>query len=344
MRTSLPFCVLERPFVVWSDDVGRDCEQFLTQVDVSFYSRAAEMLIGTLPDEALEPETKATDPGLEFDQHRKDIASFSRLLWHHGIETLVTMLGAFIQAPSAVHAYFLKCRTEDTVGIARALLEERRLRHNRINDVPFTLENILGGLHRCAPWTDREDTIDHFAAALRQMLAAYVGEEHRWEYNSIKHGLRAKHGRFALAVGLEESYGVEPPPEAMKTVGYSRDASFFNVAKPLRNAGQKASKVNFKIETVTLSWSLEKVLCELQLLSLLLGNTVSALRIAAGAAPGTVRLTRPADPAWWGDYFELHAGSVPTASFGIDIDAQGIRLPAGKDVLESYATSKWSWW
>jgi hypothetical protein len=172
---------------------------------------------------------------------------------------------------------------------------------------------------------------------LRGILSGFADEKHRWEYNSIKHGLRATHGRFALAVGIEETPGVPARPEQMKIVGYSRDASFFDVAKPLTNATKEASKVNFRIEKVTVAWSLEKILCELQILSLLLNNTLSALRVAAGAPPGTAIFNRPAEAeTWWDHYFSLHAGDVPTASMSINIDARDVKLPEAKDVFASY--------
>ncbi len=79
--------------------------------------------------------------------------------------------------------------------------------------------------------------------------------------------LRAHHGRFALAVGIQEAPGIPAPPEAMKFIGGSRDASFFDVVKPLRHATRQASKINFKIEKVSVAWSLEKTLAELQPIS-----------------------------------------------------------------------------
>ncbi|MGH6899656.1 MAG: hypothetical protein ACREJ5_24420, partial [Geminicoccaceae bacterium] len=86
MRTSAPFCVIDRPFVVWSDDVDRDNKSFLESVDSFFYIRAVREFIGADGDEALENE-------LDEDQARKDVSSLARMLWHHGAETLVMLLG-----------------------------------------------------------------------------------------------------------------------------------------------------------------------------------------------------------------------------------------------------------
>ncbi len=197
--------------------------------------------------------------------------------------------------------------------------------------------NLLRGIHRCAGWADLDDTVCKFECVLRDILSGFADKRHRWEYNSIKHGLRATHGCFALAVGIEETPGVPAPPEKLQMIGYSRDASFFDVAKPLTNATKVASKVNFRTEKVAVAWSLEKLFCELQILSLLLNNTLSALRVAAGAPPGTVIFNRPAEAEmWWDHYFSLHAGNVPTASMSTNFDARDVKLPEAKDVFASY--------
>jgi hypothetical protein len=330
MRISAPFCVIDRPFVVWSNDIERDNKGFLESVDSFFYIRAVHELIGADDDAALERD-------LDEDQTRKDVSSLARMLWHHGAETLVMLLGAYVQAPNAVHAYVLKCRTEDAIRIARFLLRGERPAYNRISDAPFTMLNLLRGIHRCAGWADLDDTVSKFERVLREILSGFADERHRWEYNSIKHGLRATHGRFALAVGIEETPGVPAPPENMRIVGYSRDASFFNVARSLTNSTKETSKVNFRIEKVTVAWPLEKLLCELQILSLLLNNILSALRVAAGAPPRTVTFDRPAEAdTWWDHYFRLPAGNVPTASMSIDFDARNVKLPGAKDVFASY--------
>lgn len=331
--TSVPFCVVEKAYMVWGHDVSGDNVHFLERVDAELYYRTAHNIIGGTDDRDHEPADQESDD----DQDRKDVSSLSRLLWHHGIETLVMMLGALIQAPSAAHAYFLKCKTEDAAAIAGYLLREERPKYNRLNDAPFTLVNLFNGIHLCAGWEDRDAVVERLARAFRGMLHEYAREQHRWEYNSIKHGLRASHGRFGLAVVLQETPGVPAPPEAMQMVGFSRDASFFDVARPLKNATRHASKLHFLTEKVSVSWSLEKVLCELQLLSILLHNTVSALRVATGAKPGTVTFNRivEADP-FWETYFSLHAGNVPNAAMTDEIDARQVRLASDKDIFDSY--------
>lgn len=333
--TSIPFCVIEKPYMIWASDVRADNEHFLKRLDADLYYRMAHNIIGApQPDEEVEDAATQEDGS---DQDRKDVSTLSRLLWHHGMETLVMLLGAYIQAPSAVHAYFLKSKTEDAVQMAGYLSREECPKYHRLEGAPFSLANLLSGIHRFAGWQQHDRIVERFATALRYMLSDYVDEKHRAEYNSIKHGLRASHGRFALAVGIQEAPGVPAPPEAMQMVGFSRDASFFEIVKPLGNATKQQSKINFMTEQVSVAWSLEKVLMELQLLSLLLHNIVSALRITAGAPTGSVTFNKVAeDEEFWEMYFQIGSSGVPTASFAPVIDARHISLATDKQVFGSY--------
>jgi|GEM_PF-1855552 len=337
--SSIPFCVVEKPYMIWAADVRADNEHFLTHIDTNLYYRMAHNIIGASePGGEQDDGTSGED---ENDQDRKDVSTLSRLLWHHGMETLVMLLGAYVQAPSAVHAYFLKSKTDDAVQMATLFVREQLPKYHRLEGAQFSLNNLLSGIHRCAGWQHRDTIVERFSNALRNMLREYVDEKHRWEYNSIKHGLRASHGHFGMAFGIQEDPGIPAPPEAMQMIGSSRDASFFDVARPLSNATKQQSKVNFMTEKVSVTWSLEKVLMELQLLSLMLHNTVSALRILGGIQAASVTFNKGADDErFWEMYSQIRSSGVPTASFASVIDAHQIPLATDKQVFNSYKHRK----
>lgn len=333
---SIPFCIIDKPYTVWSHDSKGDNLHFLERVDADLYYRTAHNILGGDFGKAAEAADESGDEE-SASQARKDVSSLSRLLWHHGMETLVMMLGAYVQAPWAVHAYFLKCKTDEAEKIAQFLIEEKLPTYHRLQGNNFNLKALLDAIHRYTVWEGKEISIERMERALRDMLHDYAHKAHRAEYNSIKHGFRASHGAFAMSVGLEEVPGVAAPAEAMEMVGYSRDASFFDVARPLTNASKEASKIHFQTEKVTVSWSLEKVLSELQLMSVLLNNVVGTLRIVSGTPPTSVSFTRiPPEDAFWDHYFELYAGNIPNASFHLQIDAASISLPDKEAVFDSY--------
>jgi hypothetical protein len=259
------------------------------------------------------------------------------MLWHHGVETLVMLLGAYMQAPRAAHAYVLKCKTENVVEIGEILLQERLPKYHRLTNAEFTLANLMRGIHRCSGWADLDDMTERFTDALRRMLADFTTDKHRWEYNAIKHGLRASHGGFSLAAGIEETRGTPAPLEAMEMVGQSQDSSFFHVAKPLQNATKSEAKRHFSTERVAVTWTLERVLIELQLLSIMIHNVASALRVAMGAEPGMVQFKRIAnDHEIWNTYNSLNECTVPNISFSAVIQGNRGKMHSDKEIFASY--------
>lgn len=335
--TSIAFCVIEKPYMVWSADVRSDNRDFLTRLDAKLYYRVAQDIIERSSSDMPEASAEGPDADEEIDeQDRKDVSTLCRLMWHHGMETLVMLLGAYMQAPEAVHAYFLKCKTEDAIKVVGFLLREELPKYHRLRDGPFSLRRLLNGIHGCAPWAGAETANARLEGALRNMLHHYVDDKHRSEYNSIKHGLRANHGSFGLAVGIQEESGVPAPPEAMEMIASSQDSSTFDVVKPLANATNQQSRINFMVARTAVTWSLEKVLIELQLISILIHNTASALRIAGGAEPGAVTFHRVADEAVWESYDSLRDSPVPSATFASIIDAREVSLATEKTVFDSY--------
>lgn len=331
---SVSFCIIEKPFTIWSHDLAVENEDFLVSIDANLYYRMAHNIIGGSSD-----DKHCHDAVLEEEdvQDRKDVSTLSRLLWHHGMETLMMLLGAYIQAPSAVHGYLLKSKNDDAVNIAKLLLSEKVPKYHRLEGGAFSVFNLLSGIHRHAGWQQHEEINDRFSNALRSMLNDYAAEKYRWEYNSIKHGLRASHGYFGLAVGIQEAVGVPAPAEDMEIIGSSQDASHFQVARPLENATRTQSKVNFATERVSVTWSLEKVLMDLQLLSILIHNVASSLRVLGGVSAPKITFNKTAnDEEFWDTYFKIRKSPVPTASFSLVIDAHDLALKKEKDVFDSY--------
>lgn len=329
---SVPFCVLERPYAYWGRDVVEENTQFLVGLDGLVYYRTAQMLIHELP------EDREDD-----DKGRKDISSLARLLWHHGLETLVMLLGAFIQAPTAAKGYFLKCQSHDVRELTRLLVREQLPRYNRVEETDFTISALVAGLHRWTGWDNIETIVERQSFALRRMLADFEKPQQRFEYNSIKHGFRANHGRFALAMGQEESPGVLAPGESMRLIGSSKDSSHFDVEKEIRDTTKAQSRVNFATEKTSLAWSLERVLCELQITSFLIENAAGALRIINGVEPKNVQFHRQVDgDEFWELYPKMGSGSVNQATFGVEISSNDFGLYDAKQVFESYLGSNLS--
>ena len=323
------FCVLDRPYVVWCEDVARENVDFLKSIDHEFYYRLTHDLFFGQGH----PSENDTDGS----EHRKDYSSIARLLWNHGIETLAMLLGAYVQAPHATPAFFLKCRNDDTVQIARYLISNSCPKCHYLRDSEFSLRRIVSGIHRCAGWADHDDVVDRFTRVASTLLQDHARSDHRAEYDSIKHGLRASHGKFGVAIGVQDGPGIPAPPERMEMIASTPDGSHFVSAVALPNISKQPAKIHFKIDHQSVGWQLDRVLCELQLLSVLIGNVVSAIQIQNGTKAGEVKFQRPADvDDWWDLYLSMDHMPLHNFKFGIDLEVAEESLPTDEDVFEFY--------
>jgi hypothetical protein len=310
---SVAFRVIDRPFVLWSHDSQSENIKFLDSIDSDFYHRTVQNLFcdekGNLRIDA------------DNSDARKDVSSLARLIWNHGLETLVMLLGAYIQAPFAVHGFFLKCENKDCREIARYLLSGQIPESHCLTNPQFDFDAFVRGIHAGTIWANDEATMSNFARSLRGMLREYDRNDHRAEYNSIKHGLRARHGRFAVAFGLEDTPGVPAPEENITMLSDSMDGSHFFTIKTFPNVSKKIAREQFSVRHSSVGWSLEKTLLDIQIFSSWIGNVVSAIKIAMGALPKSVQFFRPdVDPAWWDSYFEEYRENVRNFTIGATVE------------------------
>jgi hypothetical protein len=231
----------------------------------------------------------------------------------------------------------LKCRNEDCKAIAGYILGGSLPEDNCLSGPHFTMLGFVKGILKHAGWSDVEKTCDHFSGALTELLSQYAASETRNEYNSIKHGLRAHHGSFGIEFGIQSGPGLIAAPEDMESVGQSIDGSHFIAVKPIDGFSAKDNRQQFSVEQVSLSWSLEKTLTELQMFSSLIGNLITALKIVAGRRPSDLVYYRLAVPdEWWDGYFQIDRGSLVSSSMSSVILVQGKPPKAEKIASEFY--------
>ena len=93
-------------------------------------------------------------------------------------------------------------------------IRERRKIYSKFHADRFTWEVIAEIIFMYfRTGDDRKDEAirKNFAGLWRRLSSDFVNEKHVYEYNSIKHGLRAKMGGFYFAMGAEDVPGVPAP-------------------------------------------------------------------------------------------------------------------------------------
>lgn len=87
------FVVNEEPYCIWEVDLPERNMEFLNGIDVEYFDYAIKV--------HLEAE----------DEKRASIGLRTTL--HHAIETLFSLLGAYIQAPDCAYAWIAKCSNKE---------------------------------------------------------------------------------------------------------------------------------------------------------------------------------------------------------------------------------------
>lgn len=86
------FVVNKEPYCIWDIDLQRRNRQFLKGLDPAYFEYVLNAHL-------------ATD-----DEQRSSIALRASL--HHALETLFSLIGAYVQAPDCAYAWIAKCKNE----------------------------------------------------------------------------------------------------------------------------------------------------------------------------------------------------------------------------------------
>lgn len=272
------FAVLDEPFCAWGWDLAERNLLFLDGLDEGYFEYVArthqEHLDGV-------------------DGQRAAIAL--RANYHLCLETFFGLVGAALQAPSCVAGWVLKVRTEQLRAFTKALAD---------GTVPFPMAwkidhqfdflTVAKLIFRYSSWQKEDDkTVERFATMWHRLAGDFLDGEAIAEYNSIKHGFRARSGGFAMRFGVEHDYGVPPPEEEMGAWEGSEFGTSFFSADAIGSAGRRSP--HFTLRRHGLNWLPENTAGRMLLAAMSIKNLRSFLVIENGRQPGTTQFCRPVD-------------------------------------------------
>lgn len=271
MQSSI-FAVNDEPFCLWEVNLPARTRAFLEGIDPEYF------------DYVLQAHTSTED------EKRALVAI--RLSLHHSIEALFSLLGSFVQAPDCPYAWIAKCSNSELREFAERVSKRDSSLITKLNIGGIDWSTIAGAVFSTyQPGTQRQtDTIECFARLWGALTGELVNQANVDEYNAMKHGFRARPGGFALAVGIEPSYGVAPPDSEMKTVGQSDFGATF---LKIETIGPNRASRHIRSRQTSVHWSLERVVLLQQLVYMSINNVVTALKVVNGYAASTCRFLRP---------------------------------------------------
>ena len=251
------FAVDDEPYCLWDPQLKELNSEFLANLDPEYFDYCLRTCLEG------------------HDDKRASLALKQAL--HHSIETLFSLLGAYLQAPRHAYAWIAKCSTSQLISFVRRISSGDKTVLTTVVLPSVSWKAVADCvMHDYRPGTDRNsETVELYGDWWSRLAQQLCDLEQRDEYNAIKHGFRVANGGFGLAIGIEHVHGVPPPSEEVQQLAHSTfGTSFLKIEKiGIDKAGR-----NLKAHRVVVNWSLEQITSLSQLVYMSINNVVSALR------------------------------------------------------------------
>ncbi len=266
------FVVNDEPYCIWEMSVKERNAHFLKCIDVKYFDYLVETHISTDDD--------------------KRAAMALRASLHHAMETLFSLIGAYVQAPDCTYAWISKCSNTQLRNLVSSISRPDNTLFTKLTMDKVSWGHISKGVFQSfMPGTDRnKEIVDSFSKFWDRLSYEFVHPNHVDEYNSIKHGFRVRPGGVFVRAGIEKKPGVALPLEETDLVGGSEFGTSFYKIEPAGSTKRNRSLIS---NDITVNWSVEEVCSLFQLISLSINNVVSALKILAGAKAGECEFLVP---------------------------------------------------
>lgn len=306
------FLVNEEPFCLWDLDLQARNNEFLKGLDADYFDYCMKAYL----------ETE--------DEQRSSVAL--RITLHHALETFFSLIGAYIQAPDCAYAWLAKCSTTDLRAFVSKVSNSSPDIFTKLNISPVSWKTVAEAIfHTYMPGTEKQGRmIEHFSNVWQRLAHEFQDQKHIDEYNSMKHGFRVQRGGFALAVGIEPSFGVSPSDDEMHLLGKSDFGMSF---MKLESLGIGRKNRSIRARRTSINWSMERVVLSLQLAYMSLNNVISSLRIINGWKASECRFLRPENDEDFENLWKYTPG-VTNINFDYVIDEKNTTTVTRRELLE----------
>ena len=312
------FAVNETPYCFWDPNVHGTNLEFINKIDPKYFEHIAG-LHGDL---------------LEGDQKQYAAAAL-RVAYSHGLETLFALLCAVVQAPDCVIGWFLKYRNSELFELVRKInhgsIIYSKLRCHRITW--RVIADLVFSEFKTGDDEKDERIRRNFARLWGHFASDFLDTKFDLEYNSIKHGSRARMGGFYLAMGAEDVPGVPAAPEQMRTMANSVFGSSYFVADRLHE------NRNFTVSHQSLNWVPDNYVDALHLISSSIHNVIACLRILHGVPRSEVPFMYSEDD----ESYELpwsRSTGMTSMTWHSRINPEAVEVLSKDEILRVYKEGK----
>lgn len=301
----LPFLVWKRPRVYWDPDLQGKNLEFLRGISPSYYEHIAESQEPYLSGEDRETCLNA--------------AAAVRIAYGQGLETLMALLCATMQAPACVVGWMHQYRNSELQQMVEAVSKGTASPYVLTGFRPTSWETLSRAIYARVQLEDegkREFLSEGFARLWERFARDFLAETSIQEYNALKHGSRPKMGGFSMAMGLQKEAGV--PAEKFFSLGGSKYGSTFFTAESLALNGLHA-----RPRRQSVNWMPENLTAGLGMIALSLTNVTAYLRSLSGDDAKDCQFFGPDEAEAFDEPWSKHPG-VTSSSFDLRITGEHI--------------------
>lgn len=305
------FVVNESARCMWSDSLRERNREFLEGLDPGYFKYVAALYEREIQGE-----------------HKSASSLALRLAYGQALETLFALLGAAIQAPHCPLGWILSYENRELYDFVKSLSAGRRVLAAGFQ--PLSWADVSREIHLFEPTPPKAaaDVQREFGEVWALLAHDFADKSASEEYNSIKHGFRARQGGFNLTL---KPIGHDAPP-ALESKSEFGTKSF--ALKWLDKANG-----NFCVLDSWRNWDPKSLVVRLELIAASIVNVRSYLLLHHGLSAPSARFEWVADPekiqlAWQTDSL------ISSLRGGVVIESTDI-TPVTKDrILALYESAE----
>ena len=311
MQNSI-FCVNTEPYSIWDPDLKCRNKDFLIGLDPDYFEYTIKL------------HSNADD------EQRASVGL--QLVLHHAIETLFSLLGAYIQAPDCAYAWLAKCSTTELRSLVQRISSKDEEIFTKLPVDSLTWESVAQSVFKTyLPNTENQALVaKHFSLLWARLANQLCDQTHIDEYNAMKHGFRVRRGGFSIEMSEKPYTEIHRQDADMVVIGKSDFGSSFFTLEALT---PKQKTRSLRINHVCTNWSVQRMVFLSQLVHISISNVITALRVQNGFMQNECKFTIPSEKEDFDRPWELNCG-VNSLRFQSGADEKNAVVLTKDDLLK----------
>lgn len=267
MSDNVVYAIDDELYCYWAASRTESAMQFLDSLDPGYFAFVADQGGACLGNPTLEKRSAAS----------------MRIAFFQGTETLLLLLGAFVQAPGCPQAWMVECKPPQLREVTKKITDGGTLLllNELLNAASWT--SVADAVLRTSGQKDMAALAPRFARFWQQLAKTYLLREFDDEYNGLMHGIGLKSASVPLR-GTPASHGATTQAAVVPSRG-SRWATSFKITRPVGSDGRE-SRSRYSVAQ-HIDWDAEQMVEALHCISASIHNVVAALRLVHGAVDVT---------------------------------------------------------